>query len=192
MQSIISIFLFFSLIGGSCFAQKSAPCNSLEQCSQLRSKYQLLLGEIDAKIESLNPIPQILPPLRDREGNLIKLNYGGAIRACPKGTHLPSIREYARLTQSLGAMGVLEVSQVDVNHIPAKYELQSWKVSEKKRDAFYYNHNGYPVDNKLVDVWYWTSSEEADSDLIYVMYDDGGFFYYDRSEEFAVRCAVNY
>lgn len=69
--------------------------------------------------------------------------YGGDHR-CPKGMHLPSIREFAKESESRGAKGILELSQVPSPlQPPAGYILIKEERHDDTVDSFYYSNEGY-------------------------------------------------
>ncbi len=81
-----------------------------------------------------------------------------ACEAAGKG-HLPTIREFAMESQAKGAKGILEISQVDPNHIPAGYDKITSINANDKEDEFYFNHDGYKQPaGDLGNNWFWSAS----------------------------------
>lgn len=109
--------------------------------------------------------------------------------ACPEGRHLPTVREFAQYTQSLGAKGILDLSQVDPKHVPLGYKLIRVMNPDKKTDEFYYSAAGYK--GHADELVFWSSSvDPVNSDLGYVYsLNDGSIGgYIRRYFLIAVRC----
>lgn len=60
-----------------------------------------------------------------------------------KGQRLPTIRELARLAQSRGAKGILEVGAIREQDLIEGYKKVEALETNGKKDIFYYNSAGY-------------------------------------------------
>ncbi len=102
-----------------------------------------------------------------------------------QGMHLPSARELAELSASLGAAGISETPK-------AGYYLVSAINADGKSDKFYFSYAGYkrPAGD-LGNNWFWSSSvDSSNSDYAYYLYGINGFvdvFFLDHNK-LAVRC----
>lgn len=132
--------------------------------------------------------------LRNPDGNIRYFNHGEAMSACPAGSRLPTIRQLGEIGQSLGAQGILELSQVEYRgQEPAGYyEVMSTSPTGRP-DQFYYNHFGYKVFvNILPKDTYWSSSNFAfgtgrnSAYTLNAYY--GGFEIEDKRQTHAVLC----
>lgn len=106
--------------------------------------------------------------LRNEQGSLKVMSQRNAFTACPTGTHLPSIRELAVLSESQGAKGLLELNQIVGGAVPAGYALIS--AAGNTLDRFYFNPEGYhPIAGDLGNYWFWSSSIfSQDEDSAYI------------------------
>jgi uncharacterized protein (TIGR02145 family) len=170
----------------------------------MKSKYLLLLAAciFVASTEAYaNKLDQD-GILRYDYGPIRRMSQFYAMLACPHGTHLPTIRELAVLSQASGAKGILEVSQVDPNAVPAGYRKVSAINPNGQKDEFYFNHEGYKrPSGDLANNMFWSSSVVADdrySDNSYYGYffygGEGWVSYYVNlsSGNLAVRCVVGH
>jgi len=97
--------------------------------------------------------------LHNADGNIRYMNQYEAMKACPVGTHLPTIRELAEESQSRGARGILEVIQVNPDIVPAGYYKISAINPNGQKDEFYFNYEGYKdPTGDLGNNWFWSSS----------------------------------
>lgn len=96
--------------------------------------------------------------LRSEDGRLLHLSQPEAMKACPEGTRLPTIRELAKISQTRGAKGILEANQDD--EIPAGYEKISAINFDGQEDEFYFSREGYKhPEGDLGESWmFWSSS----------------------------------
>lgn len=100
--------------------------------------------------------------LRGASGYAKLMFYDEAVKACPKGTHLPTVRELAKEMEAYGAKGILELKQVDPNKVPFEYYKVSAVNRDGRRDVFYYNRVDYkgPIED-LESHWFWSSSVDS-------------------------------
>ena len=100
----------------------------------------LVLGISNAQADKLDKFGI----LRYDDGAIHLMTYKEMMKtSCPASTHLPTIRELAIETQSRGAKGILEVTQVNPKKVPRGYDLiQSMNVAGQL-DQFYFSYEGY-------------------------------------------------
>lgn len=98
--------------------------------------------------------------LRFVEGDVMYMSHDRAVEACPKDSHLPSIRELAVASQDRGAKGILELNQVTSGDTPPSgYFMVSVINPDRKLDAFYFNPEGYRrPDGEFGNLLLWSSS----------------------------------
>lgn len=99
--------------------------------------------------------------LRWPDGSIRNYSFEEAKRACPAGTHLPTVRELAKECQKRGAKGIFEVSEVDPNDPPFFFGKISAINLDGAKDEFYFEEKGYQPGDGLEDSFYWTSSIDA-------------------------------
>jgi len=154
-------------------------CDTLPACLSLRK-------QVDARIQELQPSPQIGEIERNTDGSIRYMRQAGAINFCAsKGQHLPSARELAQLATSMGAVGISETAKDGYYQVSAKN-------ADGKVDSFYFSYAGYnrPAGN-LGSNWYWSSSVDASvSGGGFALYGDVGVVDVDSRDDIsAVRCA---
>lgn len=115
------------------------------------------------------------------------MNQADAMSYCAnQGMHLPSARELAQLSASMGAAGISETAK------DGFYQV-SVKNADGKADSFYFSYAGYkrPAGD-LGSNWFWSSSVgSGSSDVAYDLHGGYGALVYDlRNYEGAVRCVV--
>lgn len=118
--------------------------------------------------------------------------------ACPAGTHLPSLREFAREAQLHGAKGILEVVDVPDGKVSPGYNRYSVLNSDGQLDEFYFSGNGYKPQDDISKFYFWTSSvdiEHQNAGWAFGFMDDlNGAFpkNFDAQNEFvSIRCFKN-
>lgn len=114
--------------------------------------------------------------LRNTDDNSIKyMTYDEAITACPTGTHLPTVNEFTKHAQSLGAKILKEEKQLDFNPIDIRYSTWSLVAvtnPDKIEDPFYYSVSKANFDFRelayqqpegdIGSIDFWTSSKHYD------------------------------
>lgn len=132
--------------------------------------------------------------LRKADGSIRYLTQPKAMKACPSGTHLPTIRELAEEAHANGSKEILELNQVNPQQVPDDYEKISAINSDGTQGEFYYNNDdldGYEVE-WLGSNWFWSSSIHS-----HPMFSDVDFYIYITAGELltqfsdfshAVRC----
>lgn len=123
--------------------------------------------------------------LRDADGSIRYMNQHDAMKACPAGTHLPTIRELAKESQARGAIGILEVNQGNSDGVPTGYYKISAINPNGQKDEFYFNCEGYKRPNgDLGNNWFWSSSLHSNySDFGYLLNGGSGFVGYGDSPD---------
>lgn len=162
----------------------AAPvCNTLPECQQLKAR-------VDARIQvpQAGLAPQFGDIARNADGSVRYMNQYDAVSYCAsQGIHLPSARELAQLSQSMGAAGVSETAKDG-------YNLISAKNADGKIDNFYFNYAGYSrPTGDLGNNWLWSSSVNSyGSDYAYGLYGSYGDvdYVYHTYLYGAVRCVV--
>ena len=97
--------------------------------------------------------------LRNDDGTIRRMSQVKALRACPEGTHLPTIREMAAAGHGLGARGLLEPEEAKAANYPEGYAKIDSINANDNEDEFYFNYNGYKTPaGDLGKNWFWTSS----------------------------------
>lgn len=97
--------------------------------------------------------------LRTDDGKAAYGWYADARKACPRGTHLPTVREFAKWAQSRGAKGVLEVHAVSGTRAPDTYMKISAVNPNGKHDEFYFSSEGFRrAPGVGLDSAFWSSS----------------------------------
>lgn len=163
----------------------------------------------------LNPQPReyqdeqmalFLDIVQDPDGEIRTMYRQEAIEYCEsQGGHLPSFREWAQLSASLGARGI--VSSCVGARIDGDFNCAGYRVTngDETKDEFDYSSTGYQtpdlgndrtwrrtVDGDKGRKWFWSSSN---SGLSYhqIIFDgsNGQFSFADYGTSFAVRCVAN-
>jgi len=158
--------------------QAKEVCNTIEDCQKLKAKVEARLAEL---LKDVTPkLTGILKTGVDQfEAEKICLD---------KGMRLPTARELALVSQSLGAQGISKTKK-------GGYYLVKGSDSAGNPDHFYFSNKGYkrPAGD-LGNKWFWSSSVHPDaSDNAYGLNGlNGGIaYYYYRSYDYvyyAVRC----
>ena len=103
--------------------------------------------------------------VRNSDDTIHYMNFYEATKACPPGTHMPTVREFTTEAHALGRNAVLEMTQVDPNAIPDNYFKFSVVDPDGKKDEFYYNSAegtyARPQDLSLWNLVAWSSSVAA-------------------------------
>lgn len=128
-------------------------------------------AEVGAQLKDV--APNLTGIAKDAKGNVLRMNQSDADNYCRnQGQRLPTARELALHSQSLGAQGISETEKYG-------YYLRQVSDSAGNPDRFYFSHDGYkrPA-GELGDNWFWSSSVlPDDSDLAYRLSGfDGGIY----------------
>ncbi len=141
--------------------------------------------------------PQFGDIVRNSDGSILYMSQFDAVDYCAnQGMHLPSARELAQLSQSLGARGIKEDYEFPG---PAAYYNPGYipvngKNSDGKIDSFYFDFHGYnrPAGD-LGNNWFWSSSVNRYyiGDAFILDGRDGDVFRFPQSvSHVAVRCVA--
>ena len=129
--------------------------------------------------------------VRSDNGNIQCLSQFAALKACPIGTHLPSLRELANECKMRGAQ-IFEKSQIDFDNIPSGYQYFRAVGIDGFEDFFYLDSSGYQSPGgELGAHGFWSASYELYGDEVgYVV--DGATcevdFVYLGTQLAAARC----
>jgi len=177
-------------------------CNTLKECNQLKAKVEARIQEL-LKDETLS----LGDIVKDAHGKVRTMNQYDADKYCKSiGSRLPTARELALYSQSLGARGILETSYSGIDSASSKvqteitqmdkegyYPIYTKNSAEKTVVDFYFNYSGYqrPAGD-LGNYSFWSSSVHPySSNFAYYLYGYDGVIYFDyRSYDDlnAVRC----
>ena len=179
-------------------------CNTLPECQQLKTQLSASLAAVDARIQALQPIPQIGDIARNTDGSIRYMDQADAISYCacdsdharkdlgcttaPNSNHLPSARELAQLAQSMGAAGISETAKDGYDPVNAVN-------ADGKNDSFYFNYSGYQQPaGDLGNNWFWSSSvvsnnSDRSGNAFFLYGDNGVVGNYPRGHHYSVRCA---
>ena len=134
--------------------------------------------------------PQFSDIAKNADGTINYMTQADAIKYCAsQGQHLPSARELAQLSTSMGSTGITDAYTDGYDGVSAE------EVGSKKIDTFYFNATGYnrPTGD-LGSNWFWSSSILSfNTDGAYVLRGEygyiapGGF----RTSSNAVRCVLD-
>ena len=166
--------------------QLSPPCTSAADCRARIAQGQTTLNTFLA-----GQAPTFLDIVKDADGSVKYMNQYDAVQYCAaQGAHLPSARELARLSMSLGAKGISEVTA-------PKPDISYYKISAKNADGsldeFYFSYVGYQrPTSELGNNWFWSSSVgSVNSDFGFLLSGYGGdVFNYYRNSRVPVRCVA--
>ena len=175
-------------------------CNTLKECNQLK---------VEARIQELlkDETLSLGDIVKDAHGKVRTMNQYDADKYCKSiGSRLPTARELALYSQSLGARGILETSYSGIDSASSKvqteitqmdkegyYPIYTKNSAEKTVVDFYLNYSGYqrPAGD-FGNYWFWSSLVHPY--YSYNAYDldgyNGGIGNYNRSNDdlIAVRC----
>ena len=206
--SVLSLAVGAQLL--SLRAEAQVVCRTLAECRTMESQTQATLGRIRARIRELEGSTGsgLGDILRDASGRVRHMNQYDAERTCrEQGTRLPTARELAVYSQSLGARGIRETAhpgvvmsdttvraEIEQMDRDGYYPIYVANSSGQRAVDFYFNYSGYqrPAGD-LGKLWFWSSSVRPAYPKYACTLDgyDGGIDYYNRSLVYdlsAVRC----
>jgi hypothetical protein len=128
--------------------------------------------------------------LRGNDGKVLELTQYEAEKACPVGTRLPTIREFAlEANVSRGALGIIEMTAGNQKP-PNGYRLERAAGPRGLRDDFFYSSLNCAVADESSNYWFWSSSVHAfySGEAYSFLGLDCGIEYWARSQKSAVRC----
>jgi hypothetical protein len=122
--------------------------------------------------------------LVDNSGNLLYLTQFEARFSCPKGTHLPTVREVAVERMKRGARGIYKGNPGDVPPYP--YQLVLANNPDRERDTFYYDSTGFKCSKDCSN--FWTASYASDYSAYFTDSEGNIKGFGDRGKPMPVRC----
>ena len=150
-------------------------------------------------------VPRFSDVAKDQSGKVQLMNQQDSAHYCLQiGAHLPSAREYAKLSQSLGAHGILETGfpgvsikdpkiQNEMMNLPTYSAIFTTNAAHEITVDFYFDEQNYrPPAEDLGPSLFWTSTANAvDSKFSYFYSSTSGIPYTNMKNEtkLAVRCA---
>ena len=171
--SVLSLAVGAQLL--SLRAEAQVVCGTLAECRTMESQTQATLGRIQARIRELEGSTGsgLGDILRDANGRVRHMNQYDAERTCrEQGTRLPTARELAVYSQSLGARGIRETAhpgvvmsdttvraEIEQMDRDGYYPIYVANSSGQSSVDFYFNYSGYqrPAGD-LGNLWFWSSS----------------------------------
>lgn len=176
----------------------------------MEAQTQARLGQIQARIRELGgSAPVALGDiLRDSNGRVRHMNQYDAERACrEQGSRLPTARELAVYSQSLGARGIRETAHPGVVRTDSTVQAETEQMerdgyytiyvanaSSQPAVDFYFNYSGYqrPAGD-LANYFFWSSSVLPDYSFSAYGLNGGNGFIDDFNRSYdgdgsAVRC----
>lgn len=206
--SVLSLAVGAQLL--SLRAEAQVVCGTLVECRTMESQTQATLGRIQARIRELEGSTGsgLGDILRDANGRVRHMSQYDAERTCrEQGTRLPTARELAVYSQSLGARGIRETAhpgvvtsdttvraEIEQMDRAGYYPIYVANSSGQIAVDFYHDTLGYqrPAGD-LRNLWFWSSSvRPVYSGYAYGLSGlNGGLYYYYRShydDDNAVRC----
>lgn len=145
-----------------------------------------------AATHSPQKAPFFLDVARGEDGKILFMNQYHALQYCEKqGAHLPSARELAQLSMSLGAKGIVDSCGTDQRC----YGVMG-RNADGGIDEFNYSSTGYQrpaFEDTWLWLWFWSSSiDPVYTDYALVLKNDYGDIHslISRNDYYAVRCVV--
>lgn len=165
--------------------------------SQFRSvtACQARIAQNQATLKQLQsgqaPKPVFLDIVKNADGSVKTMNQSDAVHYCAsQGAHLPSARELAQLSTSLGAKGIVDAcGSSDISC----YSVKATNA-DGNEDSFEFSYDGYqrPA-GEMGNNWFWSSSAYLNvSDFAFFLNGSGGeVAYVYRNGHYAVRCVID-
>jgi len=178
-------------------------CETVEECRAMRDQG-------DARLQELlkNALPAFGDLVKESDGSIRRMNQYQAEQYCKdNNSRLPSARELALLSQSLGAKGILDTAFAEVSvengYVVTEisrmwgdgyYAIYRKNKSYEKVVDFYFNDTGYQApQGEQGNEWIWSSSVHPDGsyDAYSLRGRDGSFYHSTRAHlAYAVRCVA--
>lgn len=200
----LSILGLVAAVSMTAVAHADPICGTLEQCRAMQV-------QVEARIQEVlrNVTPALGDIVRNENGSVRHMNQYDADQYCrSRGSRLPTVRELALVSQSLGARGIRETAhagvvrteaavQAEITQMSAAgyYPIYTMNGSNQPSVDFYFNYTGYqrPAGD-LGSHFFWSSSVHPyySSNAYYLYGGNGVIFsagfrsYYDVDS--AVRC----
>lgn len=208
MTSLLKLIIFIAALTtlSAALAQADNPaCSILKDCNEPKAKVEAWIQE-----HLIATPPNLGDFERDSEGRVLKMSQDNAESRCANhGLKLPTARELALYSQSLGALGVCETAypgrRVDPDSSvwteirkmgeDGYYPIYAKNASGGLVVDFYFSARGYKrPQGDRGDYWFWSSTAHPYDDRYvgYVFHGFGGDIGYLHAANYgngAVRCA---
>ena len=151
-------------------AHADPVCNTVAECEQLITAAQ-------ARIQELQPAPQLGPIVRNEDGSVRRMIHGEAVSYCSTRGGLPTAKQ---LALALNPRGVGDTPREGF-----------YSVSPENEASFYYNSDTYgPPSGDVRREWFWSSSVYYDfSAYVFTGYSGDIGYVSQYTYGGAVRCA---
>ena len=186
--------------------------DTVEQCRALQARLEAQQAQVDARLWELlsGTAPRLdaiverghegCPSFQAGSREICHMNQIQADHFCRSlGTRLPTARDQALISQSLGACGILSTIEYDSFQGTPECPRDSYdrvsvapSAQEPSGDEFYYSRSGYRrSDRDLGNYFFWSSSVSAsNSNFAYGLGGDHGDIYGDVRRVAYTRSAV--
>lgn len=148
----IHLMILGLVLGATINAQAAQQCRTVAECQARIAQDQATLRALQA-----GQAPTFLDIAKNADGTVKYMNQNDAIQYCTaQGAHLPSARELAQLSMSLGAKGIAEIKSGKPDN--SYYSINA-KNADGSSDKFYFSNEGYqrPA-GEMGNNWFWSSS----------------------------------
>lgn len=163
----------------------ASQCRTVAECQARIAQDQATLKQLQS---CQMPAPAFLDIVKNADGSVKTMNQADAIQYCAsQGAHLPSARELAQLSMSLGAKGIVDACDSSDSSC---YSVKATNA-DGSSDNFNFSYAGYqrPA-GELGNNWFWSSSVYSNhSDFAFGLNGNFGVVVSAyRSSNYAVRC----
>ena len=161
------MFTRLSILFGLCSlilsgaVRADSDCKTLAECQRIRAKAAETLKQADAIIWELDHpaiYPKLGPILRNADKKIKYMTFDEALKSCPEGSRLPTAKEFASVSRSLGAVGSIDPYLVDPAQVPPGYNEVYTKNPNMTMERFFFSNVGYRPIAEFVNVPLWSSS----------------------------------
>ena len=162
----------------------ASQCRTVAECQARIAQGQATLKQLQS---GQMPAPAFLDIVKNADGRVKTMNQAYAMQYCAsQGAHLPSARELAQLSMSLGAKGIVDSCDSSDNKC---YPIKAINA-DGRADSFNFSCAGYQrPEGELGNNWFWSSSVNSNfSDYAFYLSGDNGYVVYVRNDIVAVRC----
>ncbi len=163
----------------------ASQCRTVTACQASIAQDQATLKQPQS---GQAPTPGFLDIVKNADGSVKTMNQSDAVDYCTsQGAQLPSARELAQLSTSLGAKGIVDAcGSSDISCFSIKATN-----ADGNEDSFDFSYAGYqrPA-GEMGNNWFWSSSAYSNvSDFAFFLNGSGGeVAYVYRNGHYAVRC----
>lgn len=154
-MSFLKSFLISSFVMFSFLQAEAAECTSIRDCqNEIEMHQRTLQSLLKKQVSRFHDIAKY------DDGSAMFLTYDEAVQYCfDHGARLPTARELAQLSWSLGAKGIIEISK---GRPDLSYVLINAVDRKGAKDAFYFSNQGYQQLQGSTYNWlFWSSSISA-------------------------------